>query len=65
MTMSGSEVRWSLACRDLGFVCEWELRARPLAELEGRFREHAVCAHAAASADPEWASKVAGARRPS
>ncbi len=65
MTMSGSEVRWSLACRDLGFACEWELRARPLAELETRFREHAQCAHAAASADSELASKVAGARRPS
>lgn len=65
MTMSGSEVRWSLACRDLGFVCEWELRARPLGELETRFREHAQCAHAAATADPELGSRVAGARRPS
>ncbi len=65
MTTNPPESRWSLACRDLGFPCEWELRARPLPEVESRFRDHARCAHALAEVGPELSAKLAAARRPS
>jgi predicted small metal-binding protein len=57
--------RWSLACRDVGFSCEWEMRARPLEEVRSQFREHAKCAHAIAEIGPELSAKIDAARRPS
>ena len=45
MTESPEASHRSLACRDLGFPCEWEIRSAPTEELERRFREHYRCAH--------------------
>jgi predicted small metal-binding protein len=56
-------VRWSVACRDLGFACEWELRARPWGEVRSRFFDHAKCAHAVAGPTPELDGRLESVRR--
>jgi len=65
MNATGAEARWSLACRDVGFACEWEMRARPLGEVEARYRDHAKCAHSLAELGSELNAKIVAARRPS
>jgi predicted small metal-binding protein len=48
---SGSTV--SVTCRAVGFECEWAARGGSVAELEGRFAEHAKCAHSLAPMPPD------------
>ena len=55
--------RGSLACRDLGFGCEWSTRAGSVEEATTRFREHAKCAHAIESLSPDLAARVTAAFR--
>lgn len=54
----------TLACRDLGFPCEWQLRAASIDEVQRRFREHARCAHGMAELDAGWVDRVTAASRP-
>jgi predicted small metal-binding protein len=53
----------SLACRDLGFVCEWAVRSSSDAEIRSRFAEHAKCAHAMEIVPADVAGRIAGAQR--
>ena len=46
MTGIGAGPSVAFACRDLGFNCEWALRADSAEEVRARFRDHAKCAHA-------------------
>ncbi len=50
--------RRALACRDLGFACEWQIRSASPSEIESRFREHARCAHGLSALPPELAERV-------
>lgn len=62
--MSASDpARWALECRDLGFSCEWQVRATSPAELEARFREHAKCAHPTADTGASLSARIERARR--
>lgn len=51
------------ACRDLGQVCEWALRAPSADEIERRYRDHARCAHGLREISPEQAGRVRAAIR--
>ena len=50
MTLSAETEHWSLTCRDVGYSCEWRVRATSLPEITARYRDHAKCAHAASDA---------------
>jgi predicted small metal-binding protein len=63
--LSGRTVaEYSFACRDLGEVCEWALRAPSVEEIDRRFRDHARCAHAIRTVSPELEARVRAAIRP-
>ena len=63
MTSSGSAAHHSLACRDLGYACEWAIRSRSDAEIRSRFAEHAKCAHSLDPVPAEVAERLTGALR--
>lgn len=63
MTSPAANAKWSFACRDAGFPCEWQLRAASTTEIEARFREHARCAHGLRELPPEIVALVASVSR--
>ncbi len=56
--------RWTLACRDLGFSCEWAVRATAKSEVESRFRDHLKCAHGEPVLSADLARRIADATHP-
>ncbi len=50
----------ALACRDLGFSCEWSIRSQVSEEIGRRFREHAKCAHGLDPIPPDLAARLEG-----
>ncbi|HXW66471.1 MAG TPA: DUF1059 domain-containing protein [Thermoplasmata archaeon] len=54
----------ALACRDLGFACEWAVRSPSRAAADERLAEHLRCAHAVASPDDALRSRIEAAFRP-
>jgi predicted small metal-binding protein len=58
MTETSPSSSRSLACRDLGLRCEWEIRSGPVPELERRFREHYRCAHGGAEPPSEISRRL-------
>lgn len=63
MSDAAPATRRSLACRDLGFACEWQVRSTSPTEIESRFREHARCAHGLGALPPELAERIASELR--
>jgi predicted small metal-binding protein len=61
MSIPEPSVHWSFACRDLGFGCEWRLRAASVDEVKVRFFEHARCAHSVSQPSAEWSGRVESA----
>jgi predicted small metal-binding protein len=53
----------SLACRDLGFPCEWAIRSTSDGEVRSRFAAHAKCAHALDPIPPAIAKRLVDALR--
>lgn len=47
-----------VVCRDLGYVCEWELRTGSPDELLRRYREHFRCAHGGSDPPPELLGRL-------
>jgi predicted small metal-binding protein len=64
MTEAVGPSRWSFDCRDVGYSCEWRLRAPSVAEIQARFREHARCAHQLPEVSADLLGRVGGAARP-
>jgi predicted small metal-binding protein len=54
---------WSFSCRDVGYSCEWRLRAANADEIQTRFKEHARCAHQIREVPPELLQRVVSASR--
>jgi predicted small metal-binding protein len=63
MNASAGQPLRSLACRDVGFPCEWSIRSASGAEIESRYREHAKCAHPGDAGTPALAERVERATR--
>ncbi len=63
MTASEGVAHWSFACRDLGYSCEWRLRAGSVEEIQTRFRDHARCAHQLADLPTDLIGRVGSAAR--
>lgn len=55
--------RVSLACRGLGFACEWATTAPSAADAVTQFAQHAKCAHQLSELDPATRSKAEAAVR--
>lgn len=64
MTPSDGVARWSLACQDVGYPCEWRVRATSLEEITARFYDHARCAHAVAQPRVDLSVKIEALARP-
>jgi predicted small metal-binding protein len=63
MTDSAHPPAHSLACRDLGFACEWAVRSKSDSEIRSRFAEHAKCAHSMDAVPPEFEGRLQNALR--
>ncbi len=64
MTGAIDEGPRAFSCRDVGYACEWSLRAASADEVQSRFRDHARCAHGLPEVSGELAARVAAAIRP-
>jgi predicted small metal-binding protein len=64
MTATEAVSRWSLACADAGYPCEWRVRAGSLEDVKTRFYEHAKCAHAVSQPSRELSLKIEAVARP-
>jgi predicted small metal-binding protein len=64
--MSGPErpPRWTFACREVGFSCEWRLNAGSVGEIQTRFLDHAKCAHGLRELPTDLTGRVEAAARP-
>jgi len=64
MSVSTIPRRWTFACRDVGYACEWKLRAESVDEIQGRFRDHARCAHQLRELPTDLVGRVGAAAHP-